>query len=242
MTPIDLHLFARQGAQTQVGFALGTRSVAGNQVPEVIRTSGIAPGLDHVVQARGAQARKLRQGLENERQVGIDRRGTADRPQCGQARLREYAGDTVAMYVQLAGDGADAPALRVVMAQDLRFNLRGQGHGFSCRVGFGESGGAGSPGAPTQARIGDIASSARGHASSVPSVRTEVEQPRPRVGNPDASLLAAGPGNGVAVRRGRDDRASWLGIGSQRHARNVGELGGHTAPCSSGGRDHSGCK
>lgn len=151
VSPVDLHLFARQGAQTQVGFRARAGSVTGDQVAEVIRTSGVTARLDHVVQARGAQARKLHQGLQDERQVRIDRRGTADRSQGRQSRLGEDTGDTVTMHVQLRGDGADAPAFGVVIALDLRFNLGGEGHAFSGRVGYGESDGAKSPGAPSPA-------------------------------------------------------------------------------------------
>jgi len=59
------------------------------------------------------------------------------------------------MDVQLACDGADAPAFGVVIAQDLRFNLGGKGHVtvISCRfVENGKSDDAGSPGAPSPAR------------------------------------------------------------------------------------------
>jgi hypothetical protein len=66
-------LFARQGAQPQERFGFRPGPVTGNQVPEVIWASGVAAILDHVVQPGGTQTRKLCQGLENERQVGVNR-------------------------------------------------------------------------------------------------------------------------------------------------------------------------
>ena len=73
VTPVNLPLFSRQGTQPQEGFSFRPWPVTGNQVPEMIRTSGGAAILDHVVQPGGTQTRKLREGLENERQVGVNR-------------------------------------------------------------------------------------------------------------------------------------------------------------------------
>ncbi len=65
VSPIHLHLFTRQGTQPQEGFALGARSMASNQVAEVIWLAGVAACLDHHIEARGAQTGKLFEGLEN---------------------------------------------------------------------------------------------------------------------------------------------------------------------------------
>lgn len=97
--PVNLHLFARQGAQAQVGLGRGTRPVPRDEVAEVIGAARIAARLDHAVQAAGRQARKLRERLQDEGQIGVDRRGAAGRPEARQARLGEYARDGVAVKV-----------------------------------------------------------------------------------------------------------------------------------------------
>lgn len=48
-----------------------------------------------------------------------------------QAGLREDARDGAVVHLQLAGDSADAPVFGVEVAQDLRFQFRGNG-----QVGF----------------------------------------------------------------------------------------------------------
>ena len=77
-----------------------------------------------------------------------------------QAGLGQDAGHTIAMQVELRGDGADRPAFGVVVAQNLRFGFRGNGHGSSGQVGVGESDSAGSPGVPSLARGAGIDSNA----------------------------------------------------------------------------------
>ena len=248
VSPVDLHLLTRQGAQAQVSFRFGAWSMASDQVPEVIRSSWVAADPCHVVQATGAQARELLKGLQDERQVRINGRRTAKAAQCRQAGLSEHTRNTVAMHVQLSSDGADAPAFGVVIAQDLRFNFWGEGHAFSDRGGYGESDGAGSPGAPSPARGNGNGSSARAPASPAPTVRMRVDQHRPGVGNPDASLSAIegsaapfGPDNAADAWRGRDGHADWLDSGVRPHGPSVGEPH-RRIPCSSVGRGRSGCK
>ncbi len=92
---------------------------------EVIGIAGVAAFLDPDVQPPGRQGRKLRQGLADEGQVGVDvgrpRRDTG----AWQTRLRQHAPDGAMMDAQLAGDGADAPALGMVVAQNLRLRVSG---------------------------------------------------------------------------------------------------------------------
>lgn len=45
VSPVDLHLLTRQGAQAQVSFRFGAWSMASDQVPEVIRSSWVAADL-----------------------------------------------------------------------------------------------------------------------------------------------------------------------------------------------------
>ena len=55
-----------------------------------------------------------------EGQIGSIAEARCTGPVPGQAGLGEHARDGVAVQPELRGDGADAPALGVVVAQDLR--------------------------------------------------------------------------------------------------------------------------
>jgi len=129
VAPIDLSLFAGKGAQSQVGLGLGPRSMAGDEVAEVIRAAGIATLAHHGVEAAGRQPGECRERLGDERQIGIDLRGARWRPDPGQPGLCEHALHHAVVDVQLRGNGADWPLLDVVVAQDLRLDVRRRHHG-----------------------------------------------------------------------------------------------------------------
>ena len=74
------------------------------------------------------------------------------------------------------------------------------------------------------------------------SVRWRVDQLDGAVGNPDASLHAAGRGNDVAGPHGRDDRAGYSDSEPRPHAGRVGALIGRSSACNNDCHDHSGCK
>jgi hypothetical protein len=76
----------------------------------------------------GRERRELVQGLEDERQVGIDLRASGRRTGCRQTGLGQHPRHGAMVHVQLAGDGPDAPFLDVIVAQDLRLELRQDGH------------------------------------------------------------------------------------------------------------------
>jgi hypothetical protein len=65
----------------------------------------------------------------DEWQIRIDFRGAAQHLDARQAGLGQYPGDRVTVHAQLLGDGSDPPALSMVIAQDLRLDVRGNGHG-----------------------------------------------------------------------------------------------------------------
>jgi len=92
---------------------------------KVIGMAGVAAFLDHDGQPAGSQRRKLRQGRVDQGQVGVD----AGRPRrdadAWQTRLRQDTPDGAMMDAQLSGDGADAPALGMLVAQNLRFRISG---------------------------------------------------------------------------------------------------------------------
>jgi hypothetical protein len=242
MGPVHLHLFARQGAQPQERFGFRPGPVTGNQVPEVIWASGVAAILDHVVEPGSAQTRELCQGLENERQIGVDDRRAMDLLECRQSSLGEDACNAVAMDAQLAGEGADGPAFGGGVAQNLCFSFGGEGHKYACEVGDGESDSAESPGVPPRVRGDGSDNNARAPYLPAPSVRTGVEQVRPVGGNPDASLLAVFPGSGADVQRGHDGLAAWPDSASPQHERRCIVPDRHRRRSSSGGLDRRGCK
>ena len=76
-------------------------------------------------QPRGRQRGELAQRLQDEGHVRVDddgpRRGAGRR----QPGLREHAAHGVVMHAQLPGDGAHAPLLDVVAAQDLALRSSG---------------------------------------------------------------------------------------------------------------------
>jgi hypothetical protein len=65
----------------------------------------------------------------DERQVGIDLRGSQHCANAWQASLCEHALHGAAVHVQLARDGAATPLLNVIVAQDLRLEFESDGHG-----------------------------------------------------------------------------------------------------------------
>jgi hypothetical protein len=82
-----------------------------------------------------------------------------------QTGLGQDSGHGVVVKVQLAGDRSDAPLLHVVIAQDLCFGIRGDGHRelLFCSVGrcFEEPGGAESPSERSLDSSGRIGSNTR---------------------------------------------------------------------------------
>ncbi len=130
MTPVDLCLFARQRAQTQIGFGFRTRPILGDQMPEVIGTARIAAFAHHRIETAGGQRRECFQRLADERQIGVDPRGTRRSPKSRQAGLGQHAPHDAVVDVQLTGDGADRPLLGVIEAQDLGLDVRRCHHGW----------------------------------------------------------------------------------------------------------------
>ena len=127
--PVDLRLFAGQAAQPQIRLRRAARPMLGNEVAEVIGAAAIAALAHHREQAAGGQGRELLQRLADQRQIGVDlrrprRRADPGQPACASTRLHHAVVD-----VQLPGDGADRPLLGVIVAQDLRLDVRRRHHG-----------------------------------------------------------------------------------------------------------------
>ena len=153
VAPVHLRLLARQRAQAQVGLGGRARAVAGHEVAEVVGPTAVAALSHHGVQAAGGQRGELGQRVADEGQVEVDLAGPQWLLGAHHAGLGDHALHGVAVQVQLAGDGADAPAFGLVQAQDLRAQFRGYGHGWAPPVRWHgawtvESGcGAGNPAA-----------------------------------------------------------------------------------------------
>ena len=115
VTPVDLCFLARQAAQSQIGLGFTARSMPRDQVAEVIRAAGVAAFTHHRINACRRQRWKALQCLLDERQIGVDlgtpRRSVGAR----QTGLRQHAAHHVVMDVQLSGDCAHTPFLRVVV-------------------------------------------------------------------------------------------------------------------------------
>ena len=269
MRPVDLRLLAGQGAQAQVGLGRRTRAHAGHEVAEVRAAAHVAALADHRVQPRGGERRELGQRLEEERPIRIDPARAQRRAVHRRAVAAEHAPHGVAVHVQLPRDGAHAPLLDRVEAQDLRDQVRGQRHDAVRRAPPRAGRGAGTPGAATLA--GEHRSDGRsrrrwmapGAAASPPGrcrpVRMRrcrasmrpVEQPPPGAGNPGASRYVrrrrrrrrrhdAGA-SGAIVPNGPCGRGASADSGGPPLAEPRHAPGASRAGRSSGCRDRSGC-
>src|SRR5215471_18360187 len=129
MRPISLRLFPREGAQSQIGFGLRTRAMPGDAMAKMIGAAAVAAFTHHLVEPAGGEVWELLQRLENKRHVRIELRGSLTPAKARQTGLRQHSGDGAVMYTELPGDGAGAPLLDAVIAQDLSLELSGNRHG-----------------------------------------------------------------------------------------------------------------
>ena len=97
-------------AQPQIRFAGRSRPQSRDDGAEMIGGAGIAALAHHRVQPRGAQRRVLGEGLDDEREVRLDHRGTQRLVRRRHPGLGEHATHGAVMHAQLRRDGADRPA------------------------------------------------------------------------------------------------------------------------------------
>ena len=123
VTPVDLCLFAWQGAKSQVGFCWRAWPVAGDGVAKVVDAADIAALAHHGMKSARREPRKLGQRLQHEGQIRID----PSRPSSAQgvhdihnAGFIQHAPNGGVMHAQLARNGPHAPALGLKQAKDLR--------------------------------------------------------------------------------------------------------------------------
>ena len=117
--------------------------MAGDDGTEAAFAATVAAFPYHPVQAAGGQRREPGQHVPDERQIGVDLRWPLRRAEARQPGLGKHPGDGLRMHAQLPGDRSDAPLFNVVIAQDLRLEIRWNSHArvpFVCSDGPGVAG------------------------------------------------------------------------------------------------------
>ena len=257
MSPVHLRLFAGKAAQTQISLGFRTRAMARDEVTEVIGAAAIAALVRHHEQTTGGQRRKFLQRLADERQIRVDLRRPRRRTKPRQAGLRKHTPHHAVMHLQLTGDGAHCPFLSVVVAQDLRLDVRRRHHVLvlsdlvAAALDDGR-GGAGTPGGGDQ----DTGDRTSGSARSVPEARhprklRRSRSPASRTAanhrlvagvNPDASLFCYGSDSAAPEWRERTARDGWTGnVARQRFGYGAG-LAARTLRRSKPDRGRNNCK
>jgi hypothetical protein len=100
------------------------RTQAGNGAPQLHYAAAVAAVANHLVDARGAQARMLTESVANELDVRIDD-GYSRRLGVVEAFALDRVANGVWMNAQLTGNGADFPVLDVKVAANLRARVSG---------------------------------------------------------------------------------------------------------------------
>ena len=121
--PVDLGLITGQGLEAEVGLCGLARADRGDDGPEMVLASGIAPLLDHLEQPTGAEGRELVEGLIDERAIRVDHRGALLALRLRDSVLLEHSFDRAAVNAELACDRSDSPLLGVEESEDLRFDI-----------------------------------------------------------------------------------------------------------------------
>jgi len=250
--PVAWRLFPGQRAQAQIGRRGRAWPVAGDDGAEPAGSAAIAAFARHRVEPAGGQSREPGQHRADERQRGVDLQWPR-RPDARQASLGQHPGNGFGMPAQLPGDRADAPLFDVVVAQDLRLQVRGNSHGWVLCVGFEGPGAAenlaaqalNSAGHNTGNAIADGVQAADCRAAMV--ARPPPPEPRPAQHpidagvNRDASRYFAAPGSGASAPHVSPGRDGSPGSAAPLPAATVGARGARTqrnrcGPDRNGGR------
>jgi hypothetical protein len=120
--PVDLRLLAGKHLELQKRFAK-LRTQAGNGTPQLHHAAAVAAVANHLVDARGAQARMLVESVTNELDVGIDD-GYSQRLGVVEAFALDRVANGVWMDAQFTGNGSDFPVFDVKVAAYLRAGFR----------------------------------------------------------------------------------------------------------------------
>jgi hypothetical protein len=120
--PIDLRLLAGKRLELQERLA-ELRPQAGNGTPQLHHAAAVAAVANHLVDARGAQARMLIESVTNELDVGIDD-GYSQWLGVVEALALDCVANGVWVDAQFTGNGAHFPVLDVKIAANLRADFR----------------------------------------------------------------------------------------------------------------------
>jgi hypothetical protein len=121
VSPIDLRLLAEKRLELQERFA-ALRTQAGNGTPQLHHAAAVAAVANHLVDARGAQARMLIESVSNELDVGID--GYSQWLGVVEAFALDRVANGVWVDAQFTGNGADFPVFDAKIAAYLRAGFR----------------------------------------------------------------------------------------------------------------------
>ena len=134
--PVDLRLLADQSDDAAVDGAAGLGAEATHEAADLRDGAGIPALAQHLVDARGAQAGVLGQGLADERQIRVEGAGPAEAAVHASRFVLDRGADGLTVEAELDRDGPHLPVLAVVQTPDLGA-LRGRDHrpSFSDRRG-----------------------------------------------------------------------------------------------------------
>ena len=160
---------------------------------------------------------------------------------------------TIHRNAQLSGDGAGGPLLGMIVAQDLRFDVRWRHHGHvpSYRGSLDDRrGGAKIPDGRDPHSAARTNSSARPNAGAdhprllhrSRSSASRKTSDHPAGVNPDASRFCTAHGNGVPARHASAVPGGWLGNVRRRHAGRSGGRLRHSLRRSKSGHGRSSCR
>ena len=125
--PVDLRRLAGQRDDPTVDGPAGLGAKALHDASELVDRTGIAALADHLVDAGGAEAGVLGQGVADERQIGVEGAGSIHAGAAGSRLVLDGGANRLRVEAELGRDGPDLPVLAVVQAPGLGA-LRGRDH------------------------------------------------------------------------------------------------------------------
>ena len=125
--PIDLGLLGDQSNDPPVDSAGGLGPQAPHEAADLDDGAGVAALAHHLVDARGAQAGVLGEGVAEERQIRVEGAGPTHAAVDASRLVLDRGADGLTVEAELGRDGPHLPMLAVVQAPDLGA-LRGRDH------------------------------------------------------------------------------------------------------------------
>ena len=229
--PVDLRRLAGQRDDPTVDGPAGLGPQALDDASELVDRTGIAALADHLVDAGGAEAGVLGQGVADERQIGVEGTGSIQAGAAGSRLALDGGANRLTVVAELGGDGPDLPVLAVVQAPDLGA-LLGRDH---------------RPSFPAR-REAPASGSATGSTGRRPRT-ARVREPGRRQGRGVCPMAGgqgkcdpsrgAGRGRRAAGRDGRDALPDCADGGSWRLEPTGDDRPSGTTACSRRGRGHT---